>query len=466
MVLNDNRYNYDHLTPILDHWGGDLGGGAVGPGCLSGLLSLFILFIDILSIGLNEVDSDPPMLHNREIRHLFWADDLVLFSRSSTGLQALLTKLNDMCQYWGIEINTSKTKILVFKKRFKLDAHESWFLGDRNIEVIRHMKYLGLNWSCNHTWSFHRKKIITKCHQALFSLSRFALINNNLPASTYIRLYQAMIQPIALYASEIWGIRFGGRKPLVLSSGSINWFADLDKPANRFYKQILGIGTSAPNSAVFLDLGVTRTHVLVLERAMGFWLRMLRKPETSLITECLNHQITMIENGKKPWLFSIKQILDRTGFGFLFYNPPLLDPTFKTVFSQRVRDIAFSDLMSEAHGLSSLRYFMNNVFQNSRMPSKYLTLPKKQRRLIAMIRFNMKYCLPFDPHDCCKFCNSLPIESNERWNHLIYDCPTLPPLDRSTLRIPYPQCFFILEKELFALHYQLRIMKRIIGERV
>ena len=274
-------------------------------------------------------------------------------------------------------------------------------------------------------------------------------MNKNLPVTTFIKLYQTMIRPINLYASEIWGIRFGARGRVMSTSGTINWFLDLDKSANRFYKQILGIAKSAPNSAVFLDLGVTRTHVIILERAISFWLRMLRKPEGSMIHDCLHHQKSMMDSGKRSWLTSIKDILDFSGLSSAFENPPVMDGSFKSVFSVRIRDIALSDLSTEAHGLSSLRYFMRNLQVNSTGdPQNYISLPKRQCRLIAMIRFNMKYSLPFDAQDCCKHCNSFPITSDQRWNHLIYDCETLPPLDRLTIRIPYPYCISILEKEL------------------
>ena len=268
------------------------------------------------------------------------------------------------------------------------------------MEVVREMKYLGVHWAYNHSWSSHKKKAISKGNRALFPLSKFRLRNLNLPAKIFVNLYLTMIQPIILYASEIFGIRFdNSRRPLISVSGTINWAQEFDKPANRYLKQVLGIAGGAPNSATFLDFGFVRTQVMMFERAIQFWGRIIVKPEGSLIHSCLAHQKMMLDEGKKPWLHSLRNILNAFGFGSCFENPPANFKVFKAIFQQRARDIALSDLTAEAHGLSSLRSFVANFDpeNNPFRPQQYISLAKKKRRLIAMLRFNLKYSLPFDP---------------------------------------------------------------------
>ena len=52
---------------------------------------------------------------------LLYADDIVFFSKPAEGLQKGLHILKDYCEKWKMIINTSKTKIMVFRKgvRFK-----------------------------------------------------------------------------------------------------------------------------------------------------------------------------------------------------------------------------------------------------------------------------------------------------------------------------------------------------------
>jgi len=54
------------------------------------------------------------MLINRLTACLLYANDLLLMSNNAQGLQASLNKLHKYCQQWGLSVNTTKTKILVF----------------------------------------------------------------------------------------------------------------------------------------------------------------------------------------------------------------------------------------------------------------------------------------------------------------------------------------------------------------
>ena len=45
-----------------------------------------------------------------------YADDVILISKSERGLQKCLTKLENYCDLWCLEINIDKTKTIVFNK--------------------------------------------------------------------------------------------------------------------------------------------------------------------------------------------------------------------------------------------------------------------------------------------------------------------------------------------------------------
>ena len=47
---------------------------------------------------------------------LLYADDAVLFSKSPVHLQEMLNKLHEYSQTWGLQVNTSKTKIMIFER--------------------------------------------------------------------------------------------------------------------------------------------------------------------------------------------------------------------------------------------------------------------------------------------------------------------------------------------------------------
>ena len=75
---------------------------------------LFNIFIN--DIGEDLLLDDVPILHDSRISHLLYADDLVLLSTSESGLQSNIDRVHAFCKLWGLSINISKSKIMVFSK--------------------------------------------------------------------------------------------------------------------------------------------------------------------------------------------------------------------------------------------------------------------------------------------------------------------------------------------------------------
>lgn len=48
---------------------------------------------------------------------LLYADDTLLFSETLEGMQNLLTVFDEYCKLWKLEVNTEKTKVVIFSKR-------------------------------------------------------------------------------------------------------------------------------------------------------------------------------------------------------------------------------------------------------------------------------------------------------------------------------------------------------------
>ena len=80
--------------------------------------NLFKIFINSLPDYL-EKTNDPISIEEKSIHCLMYADDIVLLSKSSQGLQEKLNKLKDFCNDWCLNINIKKTKVLVFNKAGK-----------------------------------------------------------------------------------------------------------------------------------------------------------------------------------------------------------------------------------------------------------------------------------------------------------------------------------------------------------
>ena len=135
---------------------------------------------------------------------MLYADDTVLFSDNGTDLQHSLVVFEDYCQRWKLNVNTSKTKIVIFG-RGKLRKSLSFKFQNNNIEIVPEYKYLGIIFSRNGSFAAAKKHIAEQGNKVVFALLR--KINSlSLPFDIQIELFNKTIKPILLYGCEIWGI--------------------------------------------------------------------------------------------------------------------------------------------------------------------------------------------------------------------------------------------------------------------
>ena len=88
---------------------------------------LFALYLNdieeqFINLGLDGIDVDM-----FKIFVLLYADDIVIFANTQEQLQNSLDLLLEYCNKWKLTINVSKTKVMVFHKRW-CSASESGFL--------------------------------------------------------------------------------------------------------------------------------------------------------------------------------------------------------------------------------------------------------------------------------------------------------------------------------------------------
>ena len=75
---------------------------------------------------------------------MLFADDVILLSDTIIGLQRQLSILEYFCDDYHVEVNTVKTKVLVFRNGGNLARREKWTYKGTNIEVVNGFHYVGL----------------------------------------------------------------------------------------------------------------------------------------------------------------------------------------------------------------------------------------------------------------------------------------------------------------------------------
>ena len=78
------------------------------------------------------------------LNHLLFADDLLLLSETSNGLQNCLNKLGHFCQEWKLDVNLNKTKIMIFSNGRRKYKNYNFIYKGHKLDVTDTYKYLGI----------------------------------------------------------------------------------------------------------------------------------------------------------------------------------------------------------------------------------------------------------------------------------------------------------------------------------
>jgi hypothetical protein len=101
---------------------------------------------------------DPITLNGRSIHCLMYADDIILLSSSANGLQEKLDILSKYCQDCCLNVNTLKTKIMIFNKAGKFHNIDFNLNGVR-LECVSRYKYLGVYFCLSGSFTYAQEDL-------------------------------------------------------------------------------------------------------------------------------------------------------------------------------------------------------------------------------------------------------------------------------------------------------------------
>ena len=145
----------------------------------------------------------------RSVPFLCYADDVVLLSGTSQGLQLLIDSMHGFCVSMGLTISVAKTEVVVFHGA---DIEGSWSLHGLALPRSSSFKYLGL--------VFHESGGLGPMLRQLHSAGQGARAKlqanygrlgctNSVPM--LLRLFSAVVAPALSYGCEVWGSQLQGK---------------------------------------------------------------------------------------------------------------------------------------------------------------------------------------------------------------------------------------------------------------
>ena len=341
---------------------------------------------------------------------LIWADDLLLLSKSKSGMDNMLSALKLFSVKNGMTLNVKKTKMMTFNKGGR-HIRETFFCGDDRIETTRQYKYLGFLVTPSGEINTGLKDLRDRALRALHKLKKKMGITFRKQPTTTIKLFKSLIEPILLYASDFWGI---------LKMPSDN---PIETLFMSFCKQLLGVQTQSTNDGVLLELGQFPLHILAKKRAIKNWVRMATNTNCNKLVYD-SYQYSADEN--LLWTNNMKTMLSEIGLmqSFITQDPESHFKAFK-----RLQDIYHqTTLETIKSGNSKLRTYA--LFKTTPGFEKYLdeiTCVKERTALTKFRISNHKLMIEKGRHSKIgrdlRFCPFCPNRIEDE-KHFLIECQT------------------------------------------
>ena len=385
---------------------------------------LFIFFINDLVTDLSTEDENSIKINDLNIFMLLFADDAVLFSKSHQSLQLMLNKLKEYSSYWKLNVNTQKTKIMIFEKGRTTNLR--FYYDNQELEIVHSFKYLGVTFYKNGHWFRTQKCIAEYGTYALHNLYK-TLSNIELPISEQFRLFDSLVGSVLSYAAEVWGYHKAD---------------DIERVHTRFCRSKLGVKRSTNVAALYMELGRFQLTVFRQIRMLTYWSKLVKSDDPllratySMLRDDVNQGNTY---NNQNWAYHIKSLLDQLGFGYVWREQDQLLGIPLTQIRQRLFDQASQCIITsvnDSHKLTLYRRYKKDI-----KSEHYLSSIRDAKYKIALNKFRLsshsllietgRYTGIPTEERLCNFCNMRKIEDEF---HFLLVCPHYIELRRKYLK--------------------------------
>lgn len=273
--------------------------------------TLFNLFLSDLPSGFNNLEMHAPKLLHSKVSSLFWADDLALISTSLNGLQVAMNKLKTYSEENKLSVNINKTKFMIFNKTGRLLKNQRLFYDTTDVELVRNFVYLGIKFCSSGTWSETLRDLKARGLRAYAKIRKLLgnLFTQDIVLS--IKLFDALVRPILLYCSDIWG------------NSKLDEKSPIEQVHIKFCKQLLQVGKQTSNIGVKAELGRISLTTIAKINSIKNWIRISQTTGNIMVYKIYKESLKVLNS----WANKVKDILFRNGLGdiWLKYSDSILN---------------------------------------------------------------------------------------------------------------------------------------------
>ncbi len=329
---------------------------------------------------------------------LLYADDTIVLAESPQELQTALNAMHAYCNTNKLTINAAKTKVLIFSRGMLRNIPQFVYNGV-NLEVVTKYCYLGLTFNYNGRFNVAQKALYDKASRAMFGLLAKCR-KLYLPIDLQIKLFDSVVKPVAIYASEVWGAEDNGLA---------------DKLQRRFLKLALGLKIRTPTVMVRGETGCFPVEIDVKLRMLSFWCKLLNEVKSEKISKtCFSCMVSLYNSNAyvHPWIESVKSTLDSLGLTYAFHLDKVSPRWLKCTAKEALRNQYIQKWSAEIQTHEKCTNY--KLFKSKFQCESYLTvLPSYLARslLLFRVRNSLLPVSSFDPNVLntetrCKFCGT------------------------------------------------------------
>ena len=373
--------------------------------------------LQFLKEHINDMLSDDEMEVYLKLYLLLYADDTVILSESSQQLQLALNAMSDYCKLWNLEVNTNKTKVIIFwKTKRGLRNMPNFHYEGTVLEIVEHFSYLGVQFSFNGKFSRTKTFLIDQARKAMFSVIRKSRILN-LPIDMQLHLFDTMIAPILLYGCEVWGVED---------------VSVVDKFQLKYLKIILQLKQSTPNVMIYGELGITPLSTQIKSRVLNYWGKIVNSKHDKIISILYRttHNLYTLNNIKSDWVCFVRNNLNDLGLSHFWINQNVESPaSFKNTVNLRLRDHFMQNWRSTINNSSKCLNY--RIYKQDFCFEPYLSKLPMNLALILFKFRSMNHKLPIEkgrfddiPRELrtCNLCTSNSLGDEF---HYLFECSHL-----------------------------------------
>lgn len=130
--------------------------------------------------------------------------DNLLIAETKTNIEKLAQIWNEEIERMGLKLNIDKCKVMIMNKREITNSPKEIFIKDHKIQDVTSYEYLGSIISQDGKIDLDINNRLRKTNKTCYSLNKVIFAKRKIEKETKLRLYNSVIVPILMYASESW----------------------------------------------------------------------------------------------------------------------------------------------------------------------------------------------------------------------------------------------------------------------